>query len=140
MKRFLCSLLVFAATTAFSQAPAPKQEPKPKKTAEQRATDFSNRMEKNLSLTADQKTKVHDLALTKEQKMDQLREQCKDKDPGACQPERKKIHQDFNSGMKTVLTVEQWERWEAIKKAKRQQHRRQQHQHQKPQDAPKEGK
>lgn len=121
MKKILSSLLllVFAGTMYAQQeqqAPPPPPKDRPAKTAEQRATDLSNRLEKDLGLSADQKQKVHDLALTKEQKMDALEEKYKGQDRQVWAADRKQVHVDFREGMKKVLTADQFTKWEAMKK------------------------
>lgn len=119
MKKIIASLLLMAiGATAFAQAPAPPQGPPPRdhKTPEQRATDQANHLEKELGLSADQKTKVHDLALAREQKMEKLRER---KDTTGVHAERKKIMDEFHDGMKKTLTPEQFKKWEDMKKQHR---------------------
>ena len=58
MKRILAItlLLVGFATSAIAQSPEKKGGEKPKKTPEERATAYANKMEKDLGLSADQKT------------------------------------------------------------------------------------
>jgi periplasmic protein CpxP/Spy len=93
----------------------------PMRTPEERATGFADRLEKDLGLDAGQKKKVHDLALTKEQKLDELREANKGKEPSTWADQRKKVMDEFNDGMKTTLSPEQFQKWEEQKKAMREQ-------------------
>jgi hypothetical protein len=86
------------------------------KTPEERANGMSDHLEKELGLSADQKTKVHDLVLTKEQTIDKLRESHKGQDPCSWSDERKKAQNSFESGMKTTLTPDQFQEWETLKK------------------------
>lgn len=121
MKKLFSILLVLAASAAFAQAPQgecknPPPQPPPHKTAEERASHFSDRMEKDLGLDADQKKKVQALALTREQEMDKLREAHKGQEKSTWANERKKVRDDFDAGMKKTLSPEQLQKWEQIKK------------------------
>lgn len=117
MKKLFSLLCVIAASVAFAQAPpqGDAQNPPPKRTAEERASHFTERLEKDLGLTADQKKKVQSLALTRETKMEELREKYKGQDKKAWAGERKKVRDEFESGMKTTLSPEQYQKWEQIK-------------------------
>lgn len=117
MKHIITLLLALTTLGAFAQN-TNKGGSKPHKTPEERATAYANRMEKELTLTAEQKTKVHDLALARAQKMDQLREQYKDQDKKVWQAERKKARDEFHAGMKSVLSPEQFTKWEEQQKKK----------------------
>jgi hypothetical protein len=129
MKKLISTLLLFAfSVIVFAQAPPPPppQNPPPahsgppmqqgKKTPEERARLQSDKLEKDLGLNADQKKKVHDLILTREQKMDQLRDR---KDTTGVHAERKKIQDEFRDGMKKNLTPEQFKKWEDLKKERK---------------------
>lgn len=96
------------------------KQDKPKKTPEQRADACANKMEKDLTLTPDQKVKVRDLALARAKKMDELREKYKGKDGDkqVWKEERKKARDEFHAGMKALLSPEQFAKWEAQKKKK----------------------
>ena len=128
MKKMIV-LLVAAAltvTTGFAQGKEkPKENGKPKtekapKTPEQRANDCADRMAKDLGLSADQKMKIHDLALTRAKKMDELREKYKGKegDKQVWRDERKKARDEFHAGVKAILSPEQYAKWEEQKKKK----------------------
>ncbi len=120
LKRTFSFLLLLCSAAAFAQAPAKDAAaPREPKTPEQRATALADRLEKDLALSADQKTKVHALALTKAQKMDQLREQNKGKEKTTWADARKQVRDEFTAGMKSVLTPEQFAKWEAQKKEHR---------------------
>lgn len=120
MKKILSSLLMLVAFTAFAQTPASKpQNPHKQKSPEERATAFAAHLEKSLTLSADQKKKVYDLALTRDQKINQLRAENKGKDRCAWADQRKKAQDDFRDGMKLTLSPEQFAKWEA-QKAERQ--------------------
>lgn len=117
MKHIITLLLALTTLGAFAQN-TNKGGSKPHKTPEERATAYANRMEKELTLTAEQKTKVHDLTLARAQKMDQLREQYKDQDKKVWQAERIKARDEFHAGMKSVLSPEQFTKWEEQQKKK----------------------
>lgn len=123
MKKILSSLLMLVAITAFAQAPGSKpQTARQHKTPEERATAFATHLEKSLALTPDQKTKVHDLVLARDQKIGQLREENKGKDRCAWSDQRKKAQDDFIAGMKSTLTPDQYAKWEAEKEERKKQH------------------
>jgi protein CpxP len=110
MKKMISSLLMLLTFTAFAQAPAHKPTHE-QKTPEERATAIAAHLEKSLVLSADQKTKVHDLALAKEKKIEQLKEQNKGKDRCAWADQRKQAQTEFESGMKQTLTPDQYTKW-----------------------------
>lgn len=111
MKKIFSSLLMLVTFTAFAQAPEHNRPAHQQKNPEERATAIASRLEKNLMLSADQKVKVHDLALAREKKMDELRTQNKGNDRCAWADERKKAQETFDSGMKQILTPEQFAKW-----------------------------
>jgi len=100
-------MLLMTATFAFAQGNG-----KPKKTPEQRADAYANKMQNDLGLDATQKTKVRDLALARAKKMDELREQYKGQDNKVWQAERKKARDEFHNGMKSTLSPEQYTKWQ----------------------------
>jgi periplasmic protein CpxP/Spy len=120
MKRILAItlLLVGFAVTATAQKP---DASKPKKTPEERATAYANKMQKDLGLNAEQKTKVHDLALARATKMKELREKYKDQDKKVWKEERKKVRDEFHNGMKSTLSPEQYLKWVEMQKKKAEQ-------------------
>lgn len=123
MKKVFSFLLVLAASVAFAQAPKGECKnpppPHPSKSPAERANHFTDRMEKDLALTADQKTKVHALTLTREQKMDELREKYKGQDKSVWAAERKKVRDEFEEGLKKTVTADQYQKWEQIKKERK---------------------
>jgi Spy/CpxP family protein refolding chaperone len=122
MKKILSSLLMLVAFTAFAQTPASKTQAHKQKSPEERATAFATHLEKSLTLSADQKKKVYDLVLARDQKIGQLREENKGKDRCAWVDQRKKAQADFQDGMKSTLTPEQFAKWEAQKEERKKQH------------------
>ncbi|MCU0433231.1 MAG: DUF4890 domain-containing protein [Bacteroidia bacterium] len=120
MKRILALalLIVGFAVTASAQKP---DASKPKKTPEERAANYANKMEKDLGLNAEQKKKVHDLALARATKMKELREKYKDQDKKVWKEERKKARDEFHNGMKATLSPEQYAKWVEMQKKKAEQ-------------------
>ncbi|CAN5348108.1 hypothetical protein BH09BAC5_BH09BAC5_28970 [soil metagenome] len=122
MKRLFSLMLVLITAYAFAQTPAgppPGKHQGPKKSPEERATMMTDHLEKELTLTKEQKPVVHSLVLTKEQKMEELRNSKSTKDSTAMKAERKKIMDEFQDGMKKTLTPDQFTKWEAQKKQHR---------------------
>jgi len=76
MKKVMLTLAiaVMGLSTVFAQNPTKRGKADgPKLTAEQRAEKVTNGLEKALSLTADQKTKVYAIELDRAQKIDAMR-------------------------------------------------------------------
>lgn len=114
-KLMMACLLLVTGISAYAQKPETKPAPAAK-TPEQRADAVSNRLEKKLTLSKEQKTKVRDLALARARKMDELRAKYKDQDKKVWQAERKTVRDAFHSGMKATLSPEQFAKWEAQRK------------------------
>ena len=94
MKKLILSIAFFVAVTGATFAQ--------KKTAEERSTKSTEMMEKNLSLTADQKTTIYNATVEKTKAIDALREGNK---PDADQ--MKAVNQKFSKVLKETLTDEQ---------------------------------
>ncbi len=127
MKKFLFIALLTAGTASFALAQttaAPTTDNQQsaqhvQKTPEQKATDVANHMTKELGLTSDQAAKIHDLALTRAEKMGDWRAS------GATDKAlRQQIMGEFDSGVKSVLTPDQYTKWQADKAARRAKHKR----------------
>lgn len=108
-------MFVLLAVTIASASFAQKGNGKKQKSPEERAQFQSQRMEKHLGLTAEQKTKVYDLCLTRNNKIKVVHDAASTTDQK--KSELKTIHQEFRTGLQQVLTPEQWQKREdAIKK------------------------
>lgn len=120
MKRIIAITLLLVGFTAVSmaQTATSSSSSKPKKTPEERAANYANKMEKELGLNAEQKKKVHDLALARANKMKELREKYKDQDKKVWKEERKKARDEFHNGMKSTLSPEQYAKWIEMQKKK----------------------
>lgn len=84
------------------------------KTPEERATSVSKQMVKQLAITEDQKNKVYTAALKEETAINAAKEK---------QPENKAAMKDareaFIAELKTILTPEQFTKWDEFKKAQK---------------------
>lgn len=115
MKQVIAILFVlFAATSmAFGQTDSTKA----KRTPEQSADTYVNKLEKQLGLNADQKAKIRDLALTRAKKTEELRQKEKNKGTKTdLKAERQKIKDEFEAGLKATLTAEQLTKWTEMQK------------------------
>lgn len=81
-------------------------------TPEQKAQRNVDEIDRVASLTAEQKVKVKELALTRITKMQELRTKYKDQSE-LVQKEQREIKQSFKEGLKSVLTAEQQEKLKA---------------------------
>lgn len=117
MKRLMLAFVMLISVAVAAQTEKKKEnENHPGKTPEQRADAYAARMEKALTLTPEQKTKVRDLALERARKMDELREKYKDQDKKVWQAERKKVRDDFHAGMKATLSPDLYAKWIEMQK------------------------
>lgn len=98
MKKYFLSIAIFVAlsTAGFAQS----------KTAEQRAIKPTEMMEKNLSLSAEQKTAIYNATVEKIKAVDALKEAAGEGNkPDADQ--MKAINKKYNDVVKATLTDEQ---------------------------------
>lgn len=115
MKKMMMILFI-AAMTAVNVNAQEKKQDAPKKTPEERAELMTQRMTKELALSADQQVKIKELILKREKQKQEGMEKRK--------AEMEKIEAQF----KTILTSEQYQKFEKKKeemKAKRQEQRSQ---------------
>jgi len=109
------AIAVMGLTAAFAQDSTKRvRKPMPKMTAEQRAEKATARLEKELSLTADQKTKIYAIELENAKKVDAFR--------SADQADRKEKMKEGRATMQAqkakidaVLTAEQKTKLEAVR-------------------------
>jgi len=83
-----------------------------------RATKLTNRMEKQLLLTAEQKPKVYDINLKAAKKVDEAHAQF-GSDKKALGMQRKTIEAQRDAELKTVLTAPQYDKWIKLKAEKK---------------------
>jgi protein CpxP len=123
MKKLILAILLAATAPAFAQQATEQQAPtqttaapasKKVHTPEEKATMTSNRMEKKLAITADQKKKIYDLALLRAQKADEVKAKH-ETDRALMHSEMKSIQTAFDSNLKDILTPEQYTKWKEEK-------------------------
>lgn len=119
-KATLLLAALLAITTAFSQGKKKdtkdKGEGKGKPTAEQRAQRSVDKLDKVVTLTGDQKTKIYDLALVRAKKHDELKGKSDDK--AAKVDEFKAANKQYREAVKANLTPEQIKKLKDNKKEK----------------------
>lgn len=106
MKKYILSIALFVAVaaTAFGQQKSP----------EVRATKSTEMMEKNLSLTPDQKTKIYDATLERIKAVDALREAAGEGNKP--DPEQMKaVNKKFNDVLQATLTDDQKAKWKELR-------------------------
>jgi Spy/CpxP family protein refolding chaperone len=129
MKRIILVLLA-TVSIQFAQAqspapppsnPQPNQPPAgPPPRPEEHSKHFTEDLARELKLSPEQKTKVYELAITRDKEMHRIHEQYKGQDSAQAMEERKKAMDTFDAGLKQILTAEQIPLWEKFK----QEHRR----------------
>jgi Spy/CpxP family protein refolding chaperone len=107
-----------AQTTKTKPSEKTKQQGAQKLSPDEKATKISNELEKELSLSADQKKQVYDLAKARATEIDAVRAKYKG-DQKSAQPEIKAIRQKYKTQMDTILTPEQKVKFDDYKKKKR---------------------
>lgn len=110
MQKFMGMLgvLMLSATLTFAQQGQ-------NRTPEERAQRQTEQLTKQLSLSADQTTKVQALSLERAKKMEELR-------AGGERPDREKLQAlqtDFDTKLKPVLTADQWTQYEKFREEQR---------------------
>jgi len=115
----LLSLTVVNAQDATATTPLKKAERAPL-TPEQRAQKQTDELNTIVVLTADQKTKVYDLALAKVKKVEEIKVKYKDsQDRNQESAELSPVKKEFQQNVKALLTPEQIEKYNANQKEKR---------------------
>ena len=120
-KLILLFAVLLAANSTFAQDEAKKGKGKGKLPVEQRAQRSVDKLDKAVTLTAEQKTKVYDLSLTRATKHDEIKAKYKG------QPEKKEEakaefkanHKEYRTSVKAILTPEQIATLKAKHKAKK---------------------
>jgi hypothetical protein len=94
-----------------------------KATPEERAKRSTEHLEKKVSLTAEQKPKVYNLALVKASQMQALHDKYKDQPEKKeeCRKEMKAVQEAYKAGIKTILTAEQNARLDSMKQGHKKQ-------------------
>lgn len=124
MKRLFFTLAI--ATLGFTGVYAQNSTPKQKLTVEQKAQKSSAKLEKELSLTADQKQKVYAIELDKFKKAEGLHESAK-ASKAAVKEKHEGIKKDTDAKLAKVLTPDQNKKLEVIKAEKKEHHKGKHH-------------
>jgi protein CpxP len=109
MKKYILTIALFAAVAANTYAQKGQQ-----KTSEERAQKSTEMMEKNLSLSAEQKTKIYEAALERAKATEVLRTEAGEGN----QPDKEKmkaVSMKYNKVLKETLNEEQKAKMEEMK-------------------------
>ena len=117
MKRLFLTLAIAAIGFTGSYAQTVKA-PKEKQTATQKAEKSTAKLEKTLSLNADQKQKIYAIELDKFKKADAIHANAKDSKK-AIKDKHKAVKEATDVKLKQVLTPVQQKKLEAIKAEKK---------------------
>jgi protein CpxP len=111
MKKIILSLVAIVfAVGAFAQ-----KGPKSEKTAEEMANKRADKLKTELSLSDEQRAKVYQAHLDKMTKMKAIKDKNLE-DKKAAAKEMKPVRDSFQANMKSILTADQYNKWEAAKK------------------------
>ncbi|MBC7450691.1 MAG: hypothetical protein H7259_04310 [Cytophagales bacterium] len=129
-KSFLILALVsLTSITGFSQTPAQtpatKQTQKTKLNPDEKAQKLTQYMTTELGLTTEQQQKVAALNSSKATQLAAIKTKYNG-DMKAAQTELKPIKQQYNTSLKTILSPEQFTKWEQIKKQKKEEYKQKQ--------------
>jgi hypothetical protein len=110
-QKFITSLFFIAVLFSASYMYAQDQDPKPKKTPEERAATMADRMKKNLELTDEQYNSVYPLLLEAAKQKDADREQIR-----AIKQSAKERFEKNEASLKEILTPDQFNKYQEHKK------------------------
>lgn len=116
MKRIMIAVLLMGSVNVIAlaqdqeQTPPPQMSARQMKSPEQRAQMLTNKMEKELNLTSDQKKSVYDINLSAAQKMTDA---MQNKDRGAM----KNIKEERDAAMEKVLDAGQLQKYQQMEAA-----------------------
>ncbi|MBS1494713.1 MAG: hypothetical protein JST55_14455 [Bacteroidetes bacterium] len=114
----LVVMLIFGLFAMNSYAQTSDQT-KTKKTPEQKAEKMAKKLQEKLSLSDAQYKSVYDLALTHINQ----RASLKSLDKESRKTEMKKMREDHESQLKSILSADQWTKWEGLKKEMKEKHK-----------------
>lgn len=89
---------------------------------EQVASRFSNRLSKDLTLSADQKTKIYNITFSKEKSIQDVKAQYAD-DSKTGHAKIKFIRTSFDSEVRSLLSQEQLTKWDLLKNERKSKHK-----------------
>jgi len=93
------------------------------KTPQQRAQEKTQRLTSELSLTADQSTKVQNIFLQQETQAAAIKSKyASSDDKSGMRAEMKPIHEQTDNSLKQVLTADQYTKYQAIKEQHKGEH------------------
>ncbi|MBS1688044.1 MAG: hypothetical protein JSS96_04920 [Bacteroidetes bacterium] len=116
MKRIMIAVLLIGSVNVIAfaqdqeQTPSPQMSARQMKSPEQRAQMLTNKMEKELNLTSDQKKTVYDINLSAAQKMTDA---MQNRDRGAM----KNIKEERDAAMEKVLDAGQLQKYQQMEAA-----------------------
>jgi Spy/CpxP family protein refolding chaperone len=114
MKRVILVLaVVMSAMSVFAQ------DGSPKKNAQQRAEQFVKELTTELSLTADQSSKIKAVQLESLAKLDSIKAKATDGDKKAGKKEAKAVNEAASESIKAILTDEQKPKFDAWAEARK---------------------
>lgn len=108
--------LILIAVAAFMFQPVMAQQNDGKATVETRAERRTERMTRELNLSADQKTKVQAETEKFMKETEAIRARHTDAKTEAAKAEMKTARQAYKTGMKTILTADQFAKWQEMEK------------------------
>ena len=114
-------ILMIVGSMAWAQNSATQQNQQAPKTAEEKATSHSNKLTKELGLTADQQKSVYNFCLQRAKQEDADRAKFLNNKEGM-KNARKQNEQTFETNMATVLTADQKTKFEQMKQEQREKH------------------
>ncbi|MBN8569769.1 MAG: hypothetical protein J0M18_09060 [Ignavibacteria bacterium] len=116
----LAVMLIFGLFAVNSYAQNSDQ-PKTKKTPEQKAEKMAKKMQEKLSLSDAQYKSVYDLALNTINQRASLKANGSDKETRRA--EMKSLMEKQESQLKTILSSDQWTKWESLKSEMKNKHK-----------------
>ncbi len=120
MKKIILGLVaVVMATGAYAHDSA-----RVKKSPEEMANKKADKLKVELSLTDEQRTQVYTAVLDKINKSKTIREKYQGgKDKNAMRAEMKTVKENFDAKMKTILSADQYSKWQDIRKQQKEKHK-----------------
>ncbi len=120
MKKIILSLAAMVmAVGAFAHDSA-----KIRKSPQEMANKKADKLKTELGLTDEQRGKVYTAVYDKISKMQAIKEKYKDnKDKKAKHAEMKTVQDNFDSSMKTILTTDQYTKWQTIREKQKEKHK-----------------
>ena len=116
----LVVMLIFGLFAVNSYAQNSDQT-KTKKTPEQKAEKMAKKMQEKLSLSDEQYRSVYDLALSTINQRASLKSNGADKETR--KSEMKSLMEKQEAQLKTILSSDQWTKWEGLKKERKEKHK-----------------